>query len=333
MVDRVFLRSLKDTNYLKLFQEGLEFIHFQELLPSNGRVFLKLNLTFPEYRKGVMTNPQAVSDAILAIRDYTPNIYIGDSDSGGYNRFSMDEVYQTTGIQDIAQKNGVKIINLSKCERRLIQFSYKRQSFALPLPVLLLDEIDLLVTMPVPKIHANTGVSLTFKNQWGCIPENKDRLRLHPYFQHVILEVNKAVKAKAAIIDGKYGLNKNGPMKGEPVQLDWVLLSNSLGSGAQVACDLMKIPLNSIPHLNYAKKLGWIPDRSLIQYNQEWQPFVREQFYLRRKLTDFPGYLAFHNSGIAYLAYFSPISEFLHRLLYLVREPFYDYDRHRPQTK
>ena len=99
--------------------------------------------------------------------------------------------------------------------RRSIQFSYKHKSFTLPLPVFLLDEIDILVTMPVPKIHSNTGVSLTFKNQWGCIPENKDRLRLHPYFQHVILEVNKAVKANVAIIDGKYGLNKNGPMKGE----------------------------------------------------------------------------------------------------------------------
>ena len=119
MVDRVFLQSLKESNYLKSFQEGLNFIQFQDMLPKNGRVFIKLNLTFPEYRKGVMTNPQAVANAIQAIREYTPNIIIGDSDSGGYNRFSMDEVYQTTGIQDIAKKNGVKVINLSKCESKV----------------------------------------------------------------------------------------------------------------------------------------------------------------------------------------------------------------------
>jgi uncharacterized protein (DUF362 family) len=74
----------------------------------------------------------------------------------------------------------------------------------------LTDDIDYLITMPVPKIHNNTGVSLSFKNQWGCIPEPNDRLRMHPYFKHVILEVNKAIKTKMAIVDGKYGLDING---------------------------------------------------------------------------------------------------------------------------
>ena len=119
----------------------------------------------------------------------------------------------------------------------------------------------------------------------------------------------------------------------KPVNLNWILLSNSLGSGAQIACDLMQIPLNSIPHLKYAKEQGWIPERNQIQINQDWQPFVRERFYLKRKFTDMPGFLAFHHPAIAYLAYFSPLAGFLHRLLYLVREPFYDYDSHRPNTQ
>ena len=145
-----------------------------------------------------MTNPAAIEAAIIAISAYTSHIFIGDSDSGGYNRFSMSRVYEETGIVNLAKKYNVQLVNLSQLPRKTIQFDYKNKSFRLDLPVLLLEDIDMLVSMPVPKVHANTKVSLTFNNQWGCIPENKDRLKLHPYFRHVILEVNKAIKSQGS---------------------------------------------------------------------------------------------------------------------------------------
>ena len=322
-----FWENLLITNYFELIQQGLKWVGFNELVSKDSKVFIKPNLTFPTYRPGVMTNPRAVEAAILAIQEYTPHIIVGDADSGGYNRFSMDEVYRETGLKEFAKKYGVKIVNLSKVERRTITFQYQHRNFSLDLPRLLTDEIDLLITMPVPKVHANTIVSLTFKNQWGCIPEPNDRLRLHPYFKHVILEVNKAVKAKIAIVDGKYGLNVNGPLRGHPVELNWVLIANDIGAGALVACKLMQISIEKVPHLKYAKEMGFIPDFGEIELNQPIQPFIKEKFVLRREWTDYPGFLAFHNPFLAYLAYFSPLAELLHRLLYLFREPFYEYKK------
>lgn len=329
MNSKVFVQSLEQSTYAAAISAGLDYIQFGQQISPNSHIFIKPNLTFPEFRPGVMTNPEAVEAAICAIRDYTPNIYMGDSDSGGYNRFSMDQVYETTGIHSIAKKYDVKIVNLSKVERRNISFQYRGRSFSLALPTILMDEMDHLITMPVPKVHANTGVSLTFKNQWGCIPENTDRLHLHPYFKHVILEVNRAVHADFAIIDGKWGLTDNGPMKGRAIPLNWVLVSNSIGSGAQIGCDLMGVQLEKIVHKKYAKKMGFIPDRKDIEVSQDISALIREPFKLKRKWTDWPGYLAFYNPWIAYLAYFSPLAGFLHKLLYLVREPFYDHDQTR----
>lgn len=327
---RAFLGSLSTAAYVDLISRGLDWIAFGDLVSKDARVFIKPNLTFPTYRPGVMTSPEAIEAALLAIREYTPHVYVGDSDSGGYNRFSMDEVYRETGLGAFADKHGVQVVNLSKVERKAISFRYRGRAFSLALPRLLTDEIDLLVTMPVPKVHSNTGVSLTFKNQWGCIPENRDRLRLHPYFQHVVLQANRAVKTKVAIIDGKYGLNVNGPMRGEPVDLNWVLVADDIGAGAALVCELMQVPLSRIKHLSYAKKMGCIPDLDEIEVNQDIQPFVREKFVLRREWTDYPGYLAFHVPFIAHLAYFSPLADLLHRILYLFRKPFYDYgDRSR----
>jgi len=327
MQPKAYITKL-DKDYADCIRSGLTWIRAVELIKSSSRIFIKPNLTFPTYQPGVMTSPQAVEAAILVLREYTPHIFIGDSDSGGYNRFSMDQVYVETGIVEFARKYDVKVVNLSQEPRSQIHFTYRNKKFTLDLPRLLTDEIDLMVTMPVPKVHANTGVSLTFKNQWGCIPENKDRLRLHPYLKHVILEVCKACKTKIAIVDGTYGLNVNGPLRGVPVRLDWLMVADDIGAGARVATELMQIRLESISHLSYAKKQGLIPELEEIHLNKSLDGFKKEKFYLKRQWTDLPGVLAYNNSFIAYLGYFSPVSDLLHRILYRFREPFYDYKKY-----
>jgi uncharacterized protein (DUF362 family) len=328
MIHRAFLGNLMESDYLTLVRDGLRWIEFEKMIPSGGRVFIKPNLTFPTYQRGVMTNPQAVEAAIVALKEYTPNLFVGDADSGGYNRFSMDEVYRETGLWQFAEKYGVQVVNLSHVARTTISFRYRNKDFSLDLPRLLTDEIDLTITMPVPKVHVNSGVSLTFKNQWGCIPEPKDRLRLHPYLKHVIVEVNKAVKTKVAIVDGMYGLNDNGPLRGRAVELNWLLVANSIGVGARMALELMQVPIARMDHLIYAKSLGLIPEIDQIALNCDHRPFLKEKFVLRRALTDYPGLWAYHSPFLAYLGYFSPLAGILHWLLYLVRKPFYDYEKY-----
>jgi len=325
--NRVFLERVSTTGYLSAVRQGLRYIDFGGLVSSDDQVFIKPNLTFPTYRPGVMTSLPAIEAAIQAIREYTPHIYLGDADSGGYNPFSMDLVYRETGLQALAQTYGVQVVNLSRLERRTISFQARGKHVSLDLPRLLTDEISLLVTMPVPKVHCNTGVSLTFKNQWGCIPEPNDRLRLHPYLERVVLEVSRAVKARVAIVDGTFGLNGNGPMRGEPVELDWILIADGLGAGARVACTLMQVPLVKVRHLRHAQAQGLVPALDEIALSQDYRPFLGPKFKLRRKWTDIPGLLAFRSPVLAHLAYFSPLASILHRILYLFREPFYRYTR------
>jgi uncharacterized protein (DUF362 family) len=272
-----------------------------------------------------MTSIPAVEATIVALQAFTTNIVIGDSDSGGYNPFSMDEVYNQTGIAAFASRHSVQVVNLSSVPRRSWSFESGGRRFEIELPRLLLDEIDALITMPVPKVHLNTQVSLTFKNQWGCIPEPDDRLRLHPFFPEVIVAVNKAVRARYAVIDGRIGLNISGPMQGDPVPLGWVCVTNDIGAGARVCCELMRVRLENVPHLRFADSLGLIPKLIDIEINADLREFSGPRFYLKRKWTDIPGYLAFHSPALAHLAYFSRFAGLLHRLLYLFREPFYDY--------
>ncbi|HLK31793.1 MAG TPA: DUF362 domain-containing protein [Terriglobales bacterium] len=321
---RIHIQHL-DGGYESAIRQAFAWHGLPARLGGGKTVFLKPNLTFPLYRKGVMTSPECIEALVRVLKDYTDNIIVGEADSGGYNRFDIDSVFAKTGIRDLARKYGVRVVNLSQHPSTSLQFSYKHREFQVPFPRLLLEEIDLFITVPVPKIHMNTGVSMSIKNQWGCIPEPAVRLNLHPFLEKVLYEINKRLRPALSVIDGRYGLTRSGPMEGDPVELNWMLVADDLYAADFVCCHLMGIDPRRIYYLRYLEKEEELPDVKALQYNQDYRPFIQKKFYLRRKWTDYPGLLAFRSPRLAYLAYRSPLSDLLHRLLYLFREPFYDY--------
>lgn len=193
---RIFLQHLGD-DYDAVLREGFEWIDLKSKLKPNGTVFIKPNLTFPVFRKGVMTNPACVEAIVRVLKDYTSNIVVGEADSGGYNRFDINAVLEKTGIRALEKKYGIRVVNLSHLPRRDLEFDYKGRDYKVPFPVLLLDETDLFITVPVPKIHMNTGVSMSIKNQWGCIPEPSIRLKLHPVLEEGFVRDQQAAPQHA----------------------------------------------------------------------------------------------------------------------------------------
>lgn len=321
---KLFIERINQ-DYLTQIQEGLSFIDIASKIKYRNTVFIKPNLTFPHYREGVMTSPECIEQLVVALKDYTSNIIIGESDGGGYNRFPMEEVFGKTGLRLIAEKHNVRLVNLSKLPSRDIHFEYKGRHFAVPLPQLLLDEVNLFITVPVPKIHMHTGVSISIKNQWGCIQEPSLRLKLHPFFKKVILEVNKALNIGVSVIDGRYGLNKNGPMRGEAVELGWLMVADNILAADMACSTIMGIDPYSVKYLRfYAKneKAGGLEES---QFSQDYRKFIGPKFYLQREFWDYPGYFAFRSPFLAYLAYHSPLARILHKGMYLFREKFYEY--------
>ena len=327
--------SLQDlgAGYEKTVETGLKEVNFFERVPAGATVFLKPNLTFPVYRPGVMTSYECLKSVttLLARRGYS--VMIGEADSGGYNRFSIDEVYKGMGIDELARETGARLVNLSFTDPEWLEVRAGWRTLRVPVPRLLLHEIDAFITLPVPKVHLNTRVSMSLKNQWGCIQEPKERLKLHPYFAEIMYELNRRLPLAHSIIDGRYGLNRSGPMLGDPVELNWLLVSNDLVAADRVCCRLMHFDELDIHHLRHFQRRGWWCEFSEIRLRPDWERFRKTKFYLRRKWTDLPGLLCFNNSFLAWLGYRSPLAGIAHRLLYLVREPFYDYDTERAKLR
>lgn len=280
-----------------------------------------------------MTNPEAIEGMIQYLKYYTSHITICESDSGGYNRFSMDEVFRNTGLTEIARRYGVRVTNMSNEPSRPITVDYNHKKLSVPLPRFLLDNTDILITMPVPKIHMNTQVSLSVKNQWGVIQVPSERLKLHPYFWKVVYEVNKALPRLISVVDGRYGLTRSGPMKGDSVELNWLMVSDNVFAADYVCCILMGIDPMSVSYLRRIFLEERILSLENVTLNRDHTPFIaKSPFYLKRAWTDYPGLFTFNSRAIAYLGYQSPLAGLLHSLLYLFREPFYDYDSHKKQS-
>lgn len=320
----IFLKQLNE-GYDAAVCEGLEWIGLGSRLKPGDTVFIKPNLTFPLYRKGVMTNPACIDALVRALKDYTDRIIVGEADSGGYNRFDIDSVFEKTGLRAFEQKYNIRVVNLSHLPQTSIDFEYKRRSFRVPFPRLLLEEQNLFITAPVPKIHMNTGVSMSIKNQWGCIPEPAVRLKLHPFLEKVLYEINKRLQPALSVIDGRYGLNRTGPMLGDPVELNWLMIADHLYAADYACCRIMGIDPRDIYYLRYLEKEEDPLRAEETRFSQPYNSFVKDKFYLRRQWTDYPGLIAFRSPLMAYIAYHSPISDALHKVLYLFRKPFYDY--------
>jgi uncharacterized protein (DUF362 family) len=325
---KVFLTGLVD-GYAAPIEAGLMDVGFFETVRPGATVFLKPNFTFPVYRPGVMTSFDCIKAATECLIQRGYKVIIGEGESGGYNPFSMDAVFEQMGMNELARQTGARLVNISYTEPEILKLKVGLRKVSVPVPKLLLHEIDAFITMPVPKIHMNTRVSMSIKNQWGCIQAPSERLKLHPFFSEVIFEVNRRLPKAHSIIDGRFGLNGSGPMLGDIVDLNWLLVSNDLVAADRVCCRLLQMDEGDVKHLQYFRKQGWWTGFHDIALNQDLEQFKTIPFHLSRKWTDFPGLFCFQNSFLAWLGYRSPLAGLAHWLLYLFREPFYNYDKER----
>jgi uncharacterized protein (DUF362 family) len=319
---KLFIKSLAN-GYQDCLAEGFSFLGEAGVIRPGDRVAIKPNLTYPTFRPGVMTNIEALQALILYLKNFTDHITICESDSGGYNPFSMDAVFHATGIYDFAKRFDVRVVNMSATPSRDIWVRSGLRHLSVPMPTLLLDETDRFITVPVPKVHCNTIVSIGMKNQWGVIQQPSMRLRLHPYFREVIYAINKSLPRTLSVVDGRYGLTRNGPMRGDVIELNWVIVSDNQFLADSVVTRMMGFDPYRVPYLRYALNREHIEPNQEFELNCELGQFYCEQFYLKREWTDLPGLLTFKSRLLAYLGYESVLATPLHWLLYRFREPFY----------
>jgi uncharacterized protein (DUF362 family) len=279
------------------------------------RVALKPNLTYPFHKPGVTTTPEFVRAAVRVLRDYTDHLAVVESD-GGYGAWDAEEALQGHGLYELEKEFGIKVVNLCDGPSEQLTFHSGRRIRTVPLPVRLTKETDLLLSLPVPKIHCMTGVSLAYKNQWGCVPDRM-RLRRHYVFDDAIVAINQALRP-AVLADGTWFLDRNGPLWGAPLRMDLVVAATDAGAADLYLCELMSFPWRKSPHLRRAVKLGDMPARlDAIRFNVDPRTARTHVFSLRRTPRNWIAWAAFKSRFLTWLGYESWLGRVvLHGILY-----------------
>lgn len=297
--------------------EVLRGIGALERLRGSARVALKPNFTYPFYKRGVTTSPAVIRAAVKVLRDYTPHIAIVETD-GGYGAWRATEAFDGHDVWDMQRQYGVEVVNLNDEPRELITFRSRLRLRALPLPTRLLTGTDLFITMPVPKIHCMTGLSLAYKNQWGCIPDIM-RLRRHYLFDEAIVAINQALRPMV-LADGTYFLDDNGPMEGTPVPMDVIIGADSAGSFDRYVSELMDVPWQRVGHLRQAVRVGDMPaSLDSVTCNVAPASARRHSFTLNRTLRNYIALTGFRSRLITWFGYESWFGRsVLHAMLYAI---------------
>jgi uncharacterized protein (DUF362 family) len=299
-------------------ERALEWLDWGSLIASGARVSIKPNLTYPTHKAGVTTSPAMLEALVRALRARTQHINIVESD-GGSAAWHAEQAFQGHGILDLCRRYGARAINLTTYPREEVEAEIAGRQVRVELSKLLTRETDVFITMPVPKLHAMTGVSLGCKNQWGCLPDVK-RLRHHADFARKVLAINKILQPRLAIFDGTWFLDRSGPLEGDPIRKDLLIASNDVGAGSLVGCKLMGIDPHSIAHLRLAIAENLMPaELADISLNTAIDQFSGPPFRLRRSILHWLTLAVFHSRLASIALYDSPLASPLHELLYSLR--------------
>jgi len=304
--------DLRGAMRLALEQSGL-----LAQVSSTTRLALKPNFTYPYHRPGITTSPLVIREAISILREQTAHIAIVESD-GGYGAWKAEEAFDGHGIYQLIAEFGIEVVNLCNAPWEMISFRSGWRDYRLPLPTRLLHETDVFISMPVPKIHAMTGLSLSYKNQWGCIPDSM-RLRRHYIFNDAIVAINKALKP-VVVADGTYFLDRHGPMEGDPVPMDLIIAAPNAGAFDRYVSELMGFPWQRVPHLRRAVALGDMPARlEDIAYNVPPSEARTHLFRLERTVRHWIALSGFRSRFLTWFGYESWFGRVvLHAILYAI---------------
>lgn len=299
---------------IRVFEAGEPF---EPELPRRSRVAVKPNLTWTSHRPGVTTSPEVLRAVVARLVERSNQVFVVESD-GGYGAWDCERAMRGHGVHEICAALGATVVNLTTAPRASLAVRHRGRVLQIPFPRMLLDSIDAFVSLPVPKVHCMTGVSLAMKNQWGLIPDAM-RLDHHHAFDEVVLELNRRLPAATAVVDGTWFLDENGPLEGRPLRKDLLIAAGSIGECDRYLCALMGVDPLRISHLRHAMASGFMPARmEEVGHDPAQLRRLSYRAVLRRTPRQVLVRTFFHSRSLTRLMYTSWFGRALHKGFYLI---------------
>ncbi len=266
----------------------LEKMGLAEKFKTAQTISIKPNFTAGSY---LSANSHAVTDLSLLSQianhitefNQKATVFIGESDSTGYGfaylkfkNLCLPEILQ------IPEESKKRVIMLDLSRDKLLRFDDNRFQYFNSIDKQLwiskqFMESDIKISISNIKTHSVTKFTGACKNLFGCLPATEKSV-YHPYIHKVVHDLTIAINPDLSIVDGFYGMERNGPIQGEPVKGDFRVFSDNAVEADIYSCEAIGINSKDVIYLKTLLRTSSINKASDIQYIEKYK---KPQLFLR----------------------------------------------------
>jgi uncharacterized protein (DUF362 family)/Pyruvate/2-oxoacid:ferredoxin oxidoreductase delta subunit len=207
-------------------KKALDYFNLPNL--EGKKILIKPNLLMsapPE--KAITTHPILIESLIEVLKEKgVKDIFIGDTP--GNTSTNIDHLYRITGLKEVAERQGVNLINL---------YTYGviniKSDIAGEIPITkFIKEVDYVINVPKLKTHTFMLMTCAIKNTFGLVPGmNKSRMHaiaINPEsFAQILVDIFKEVNPLINIVDGIIGMEGEGPSAGNPRKFGKLIIGDN----------------------------------------------------------------------------------------------------------
>jgi uncharacterized protein (DUF362 family) len=275
--------SSYDSEMRKILLSGFQQLGISSKEIKGKRILLKPNLVEPrQHLEHINTHPLVIRGAVEAFLSLgAAEVFVAEG--AGHRRDSLI-VLDESGLADVLYEDRIPFVDLNGSS--VIRVQNQGQTSRLEylyFPEELL-KADIIVSIAKMKTHHWAGVTLSMKNMFGIMPGlvygwPKNVLHWAGIHQS-IFDINATLTPQLAIVDGIVGMEGDGPIMGEPVRANVIVIGRNLPAVDATCARIMGIDPGKIPYLKHAAgKLGPIGEEGIEQRGETIRA-VRKNFKL-----------------------------------------------------
>ena len=255
---------------------------------SGKRILLKPNLVEPHRQcEHINTHPlviRGVAEAFLSLG--ASEVFVAEGDA--HRRDSLLAL-EGSGLADVLCQDKIPFVDLNESSVVKITNAGKTsglQSLYLPEEI---NRADIIVSLAKMKTHHWAGITLSMKNLFGLMPGIVYGWPKNVFhwagIHECIYDINATVKPHFAIVDGIVGMEGDGPIMGDPVQANVMVMGSNLAAVDASCARIMGINPYKVPHLRFASgRIGSISEASIEQRGENIYA-VRKDFKLLESIS------------------------------------------------
>jgi len=211
-----------------------------KLVKPGDRVLIKPNLVAPFPH--AVTDLKLLTSLVEQIRDCGGKPLIGES--SGFE-FDTDTTFKILGINDLARRLNVRLVNFDKEEFVPIKLKgLHGREVKIPRIVI---ETDKLINIPKLKRHSLTKATIGIKNLFGLLDYNSRR-QLHAFgLERGIFALGQTIVPDLVIVDGSVVTAR--AVYGKQTKLNLLAASRNITAMDVFCCQYLKLNWQDVKHI------------------------------------------------------------------------------------